>query len=145
MLTASARVPEQATLPASLHAPRQPACLPACLLAHIWRPPRERLRMCALALTLRSSKSKVAAEATQRINPGIHVNPLQNRVSPETEAVFNDKFWQGQDLVRAECVLAHLWRGRWGMLCTRNCCCYRRMKRMCEGRLNWLIMQDGDG
>jgi hypothetical protein len=48
---------------------------------------------------LRSSKSKVAAEATQRINPAIHINPLQNRVSPETESVFNDKFWQGQDLV----------------------------------------------
>jgi ubiquitin-activating enzyme E1 len=46
-----------------------------------------------------SSKSKVAADATRRINPGIHIDALQNRVSPETEAVFNDKFWQSQNLV----------------------------------------------
>lgn len=45
------------------------------------------------------SKSTVAAEATQRINPAIALNALQNRVSPETEGVFNDAFWQGLDLV----------------------------------------------
>eukprot|EP00197_Chlamydomonas_leiostraca_P014632 CAMPEP_0202866272 /NCGR_PEP_ID=MMETSP1391-20130828/7292_1 /ASSEMBLY_ACC=CAM_ASM_000867 /TAXON_ID=1034604 /ORGANISM="Chlamydomonas leiostraca, Strain SAG 11-49" /LENGTH=1026 /DNA_ID=CAMNT_0049546205 /DNA_START=133 /DNA_END=3213 /DNA_ORIENTATION=+ len=45
------------------------------------------------------SKSTVAAEATQRLNPGIRINALQNRVSPETEGVFNDKFWEGLSLV----------------------------------------------
>ncbi|KAG2427387.1 hypothetical protein HYH02_014607 [Chlamydomonas schloesseri] len=46
-----------------------------------------------------SSKSSVASAAAQRINPGLAVTPLQNRVSPDTEAVFDDKFWQGLDLV----------------------------------------------
>lgn len=46
-----------------------------------------------------SSKSTVASEAAQRLNPGLQVNPLQNRVSPETENVFNDSFWEGLDLV----------------------------------------------
>jgi ubiquitin-activating enzyme E1 len=41
----------------------------------------------------------VASEATQRINPAIRINALQNRVSPETENVFNDAFWEGLDLV----------------------------------------------
>lgn len=41
-----------------------------------------------------SSKSTVAAAAAQRLNPAFKVTPLQNRVSPETENVFNDKFWQ---------------------------------------------------
>ncbi|GLI63113.1 hypothetical protein VaNZ11_006018 [Volvox africanus] len=46
-----------------------------------------------------SSKSTVAAAAAQKLNPGFHVTPLQNRVSPDTENVFDDKFWQGLDLV----------------------------------------------
>ncbi|GFR51131.1 hypothetical protein Agub_g13484 [Astrephomene gubernaculifera] len=46
-----------------------------------------------------SSKSTVAAAAAQRLNPAFSVTPLQNRVSPETENVFNDVFWQGLDLV----------------------------------------------
>ncbi|GLC36229.1 E1 ubiquitin-activating protein [Pleodorina starrii] len=46
-----------------------------------------------------SSKSTVAAAAAQKLNPGFQVLPLQNRVSPETENVFDDKFWQGLDLV----------------------------------------------
>jgi len=46
-----------------------------------------------------SAKSTVAAEATQRLNPAIRINALQNRVSPETENVFNDAFWEGLDLV----------------------------------------------
>lgn len=41
-----------------------------------------------------SSKSTVAGKAAQKLNPGFHVRPLQNRVSPETETVFDDKFWQ---------------------------------------------------
>eukprot|EP00775_Hariotina_reticulata_P006408 gene6408-6639_t len=46
-----------------------------------------------------SSKSTVASEAAQKLNPRLHINPLQNRVSPETENVFNDTFWEGLDLV----------------------------------------------
>lgn len=34
-----------------------------------------------------------------KLNPRLHINPLQNRVSPETEGVFNDAFWEGLDLV----------------------------------------------
>lgn len=45
------------------------------------------------------SKSSVAAAAARRINPALNVQPLQNRVSPETEDVFNDSFWEGLDLV----------------------------------------------
>ncbi|KAG1679642.1 hypothetical protein FOA52_006159 [Chlamydomonas sp. UWO 241] len=45
------------------------------------------------------AKSTCAADATHKLNAGIKINALQNRVSPETEAVFNDKFWQGLDLV----------------------------------------------
>lgn len=46
-----------------------------------------------------SSKSTVAAEAVQKLNPGFKVNPLQNRVSPETENIFNDDFWDRLDMV----------------------------------------------
>lgn len=33
------------------------------------------------------------------INPELKVNALQNRVSPDTEDVFDDGFWTGTDLV----------------------------------------------
>ncbi|KAG2486273.1 hypothetical protein HYH03_015097 [Edaphochlamys debaryana] len=46
-----------------------------------------------------SSKSSVAAAAALRLNPGLAVTALQNRVSPETETVFDDAFWEGLDLV----------------------------------------------
>ncbi|WIA10070.1 hypothetical protein OEZ85_010280 [Tetradesmus obliquus] len=46
-----------------------------------------------------SSKSTVAADAALKLNPRLAINPLQNRVSPETEDVFNDGFWEGLDLV----------------------------------------------
>lgn len=46
-----------------------------------------------------SSKSTVAAAAANAINPAVKLNPLQNRVSPDTESVFNDQFWQDLDLV----------------------------------------------
>lgn len=46
-----------------------------------------------------SSKSTIASEAACKLNPRLHINPLQNRVSPETEGVFNDAFWEGLDLV----------------------------------------------
>lgn len=45
------------------------------------------------------AKSTVAAAAAKRINPGFNVTPLQNRVSPETENIFNDAFWQKLGLV----------------------------------------------
>jgi hypothetical protein len=53
-----------------------------------------------------SSKSTVAAEATGRLNPATRIRALQNRVSPDTEGVFNDSFWQGLDLVGG-------WVGGW--------------------------------
>lgn len=54
-----------------------------------------------------SSKSSVAAAAAQRINPGLAVTPLQNRVSPDTESVFDDKFWQVG--------VAGVWGEGWGL------------------------------
>ena len=47
-----------------------------------------------------SAKSSVASDATRKLNPQIKINSLQNRVSPETEQVFNDSFWQ----VRWNCI-----------------------------------------
>lgn len=47
-----------------------------------------------------SAKSTVAADATLKLNPHIKINALQNRVSPETEGVFNDAFWQVGRAVR---------------------------------------------
>lgn len=46
-----------------------------------------------------SAKSSVAAHAAQAINPAFQVQALQNRVSPDTEDVFDDAFWDGLDLV----------------------------------------------
>jgi ubiquitin-activating enzyme E1 len=44
-------------------------------------------------------KSTVAARAAQQLNPALRVAALQNRVSPETEAVFDDSFWERTDVV----------------------------------------------
>lgn len=46
-----------------------------------------------------NSKSTVAGRAACAINQTLSINPLQNRVSPDTEEVFNDSFWMGNDLV----------------------------------------------
>ena len=46
-----------------------------------------------------SSKSTVAAAAAKRINPSLNVTALQNRVSPDTEEVFNDSFWGNLDVI----------------------------------------------
>lgn len=46
-----------------------------------------------------SAKSTAAAKAARSINHALKVNALQNRVSPATEDVFNDKFWGSLDLV----------------------------------------------
>ena len=45
------------------------------------------------------AKSSVAGAAAKAINPAFAVRPLQNRVSPETETVFDDTFWGGLDVV----------------------------------------------
>ena len=49
--------------------------------------------------SLCSAKSTVAARAAEAINPSLRVTALQNRVSPATEDVFNDKFWGSLDVV----------------------------------------------
>ena len=46
-----------------------------------------------------SAKSTVAAEAALAINPALRVRALQNRVSPDTEHVFDDAFWGSLDMV----------------------------------------------
>ena len=46
-----------------------------------------------------SSKSTVGSRAATALNPAFQPKALQNRVSPETEGVFNDAFWGGLDVV----------------------------------------------
>ena len=50
-------------------------------------------------ITLCSAKSTAAAKAAKSINKALKVNALQNRVSPATEDVFNDKFWGSLNLI----------------------------------------------
>ncbi len=64
------------------------------------------------SLAPRSAKSTVASEATQAINPAVRINALQNRVSPETEGVFNDAFWDKLHLVSSR-VQGRLCRRAW--------------------------------
>ncbi|KAL3530924.1 hypothetical protein ACH5RR_010246 [Cinchona calisaya] len=45
------------------------------------------------------AKSTVAASAAATINPQLHIEALQNRVSPETENVFDDAFWENLSIV----------------------------------------------
>jgi len=44
-------------------------------------------------------KSTAAARAARALNPALRVAALQNRVSPETEGVFDDSFWERLDVV----------------------------------------------
>jgi len=44
-------------------------------------------------------KSVCASAAAKMINPNLQVNALENRVSPDTEDVFDDAFWEGLDVV----------------------------------------------
>ena len=44
-------------------------------------------------------KSSCAAAAALKINPELRLKALQNRVSPDTEAVFDDAFWGSLDCV----------------------------------------------
>lgn len=46
-----------------------------------------------------SPKSTVAGKAAAIINPEFRVNARQDRVSPKTEDVFDDRFWEGLDMV----------------------------------------------
>lgn len=48
---------------------------------------------------VKSNKSTAAANAAQKINPDININVHHDRVSPDTENVFDDAFWQGLDVV----------------------------------------------
>lgn len=45
------------------------------------------------------AKSEVAARAAQGINRELRLETHQNRVSPETESVFDDDFWNSLDVV----------------------------------------------
>ncbi|RAL42333.1 hypothetical protein DM860_012116 [Cuscuta australis] len=45
------------------------------------------------------AKSTVAAAAATSINSKFHIEPLQNRVGPETENVFDDAFWEKLSVV----------------------------------------------
>lgn len=45
------------------------------------------------------AKSTVAASAATAINPHLKIEALQNRVSPDTENVFDDSFWDNLDVV----------------------------------------------
>ena len=53
---------------------------------------------CALAIR-HSSKSAAAAKAAQKINSALRVRQLQNRVSPDSEDVFDDAFWSELGMV----------------------------------------------
>jgi ubiquitin-activating enzyme E1 len=48
---------------------------------------------------VKSFKSEVAAGAAVKMNPSLNIKSLQDRVGPETENVFNDKFWENLDFV----------------------------------------------
>lgn len=45
------------------------------------------------------AKSTVAASAATAINPHLKIEALQNRVSPDTENVFDDSFWDNRDVI----------------------------------------------
>ena len=44
-------------------------------------------------------KSVVACRAAKKINPSLNVKPYENKVGPETEAVFDDSFFDSLDCV----------------------------------------------
>jgi len=45
------------------------------------------------------NKARVAALAAHDMNPALHVEAMATKVSPETEAVFGDEFWDRLDVV----------------------------------------------
>jgi len=46
---------------------------------------------------IHKSKSLCATESARAMNPSINIEPKQDRVSPSTENVFDDEFWEGLD------------------------------------------------
>ena len=48
---------------------------------------------------IKQPKSTCATNAAKKINSKLNVTALQNRVSPDTEEVFDDEFWGGLDVV----------------------------------------------
>ena len=48
---------------------------------------------------IKQPKSTCATNAAKKINSNLKVTALQNRVSPDTEEVFDDEFWSGLDVV----------------------------------------------
>jgi ubiquitin-activating enzyme E1 len=44
-------------------------------------------------------KSEVATEAICKINKEFNVISMQDRVAPETEDIFNDRFWESLDVI----------------------------------------------
>jgi len=44
-------------------------------------------------------KSKAAANAVKKMNPDLNVVARQDLVSPDTENIFDDKFWESQDFI----------------------------------------------
>ena len=46
---------------------------------------------------VKGQKSEVSGRAGQVMNPELNVQPFNLRVSPDTEKVFNDKFWYSLD------------------------------------------------
>jgi ubiquitin-activating enzyme E1 len=45
------------------------------------------------------SKSEAAAAAAFKMNSALKLKPMQDRVSPNTENVFNDNFWNGLSVI----------------------------------------------
>jgi ubiquitin-activating enzyme E1 len=45
------------------------------------------------------SKSSTATAAAKVMNPALNVNSFETRVGSDTEAVFNDPFWESLDFV----------------------------------------------
>lgn len=44
-------------------------------------------------------KSQTACMIAQQMNPDLKINPMTDLVSPDTEDIFNDKFWESLDFV----------------------------------------------
>jgi len=45
------------------------------------------------------SKSETACATAKGMNPNLNVKDFMTRVGPETEATFNDQFWEGLNFV----------------------------------------------
>lgn len=45
------------------------------------------------------NKSEVASDAALEMNPGLHISPKLEKVGPETEEIYDDKFWNELDFV----------------------------------------------